>query len=505
MTSGTPFIEMRGIVKEFPGVRALNDVSLEVRPGEVHVLLGENGAGKSTLIKVLSGVYAPDRGEIRIDGQPVRLRSPHDAQRLGITTIFQEFNLAPDLTVAANVFLGREPTRRGLAGVLDRRKLLDETRAVLAALDFQIAPDAVVKRLGVAEQQMVEIAKALSQRARLIVMDEPTATLSTREIEHLFKTIRDLRRQGVSIIYISHRLDEVKALGDRATILRDGAVVGSVEVGDTTTDTLVRMMVGRDLKDKFPKVRVAPGEEALRVEHLTRTGLFHDVSFHVRRGEVLGIAGLVGSKRTETVRAVFGADPHDEGRILIHGRPVPIASPADAIRNHIALVPEDRKRQGILPSLSVKANITLSALPQFSRWGVLDVRRERARAQELVSSLRIAVPNLERWVHFLSGGNQQKVVIAKWMITKADVFLFDEPTRGIDVGAKVDVYQLMGELVRRGAAIVMISSELPDILGMSDRILVMHEGRVSGEFTSADATEEKILDCALRGARHTAA
>ena len=505
MSSERPFLEMRGIVKEFPGVRALNDASLDVRPGEVHVLLGENGAGKSTLIKVLSGVYTPDRGEIRIDGEPVRLRSPHDAQRVGITTIFQEFNLAPDLTVAANVFLGREPTRRGFPGVVDRKKLLDETRAVLAALDFQIAPGAVVKRLGVAEQQMVEIAKALSQRARLIVMDEPTATLSTREIERLFKTIRDLRRQGVAIIYISHRLDEVKALGDRATILRDGAVAGSVAVGDTSTDTLVRMMVGRDLKDKFPKVEVAPGEEALRVEHLTRKGLFHDVSFQVRRGEILGIAGLVGSKRTETVRAVFGADPHDDGRILIDGRPVLITSPADAIRNHLALVPEDRKRQGILPSLSVKDNITASALPQFSWRGVLDLRRERTRAQELVSSLRIAVPNLDRWVQYLSGGNQQKVVIARWMITQAGVFLFDEPTRGIDVGAKVDVYQLMGELVRRGAAIVMISSELPDILGMSDRVLVMHEGRVAGEFTSAEATEEKILDCALRGARHTAA
>ena len=265
------------------------------------------------------------------------------------------------------------------------------------------------------------------------------------------------------------------------------------------------MMVGRDLKEKFPKVRVEPGEDALRVEHLTRKGLFHDVSFHVRRGEILGIAGLVGSKRTETVRAVFGADPHDGGRILIHGRPVRITGPADAIKNRLALVPEDRKRQGILAFLSVRENITLSALPHFSRWGVLDIRREKARAKELASSLRIAAPNLERWVHYLSGGNQQKVVIAKWMITQADVFLFDEPTRGIDVGAKIDVYQLMGELVRRGAAIVMIASELPDILGMSDRIVVMHEGRVCGEFTASDATEEKLLDCALRGARHTAA
>jgi ribose transport system ATP-binding protein len=504
MLNDTPFLEMRAIVKEFPGVRALNAASLEVRSGEVHVLLGENGAGKSTLIKVLSGVYAPDGGEIRIDGNPVRLRSPHDAQALGITTIFQEFNLAPDLTVAANIFLGREPTRWGAAGVVDRRALVDQTRAVLGALDFQLAPDAIVRHLGVAEQQMVEIAKALSQRARLIVMDEPTATLSAREIERLFRTIRDLKSQGVGIIYISHRLDEVKALGDRATVLRDGAVVGTVAVAETTIDTLVRMMVGRDLKEKYPKIRVEPGEEALRVEHLTRNGVFHDVSFHVRRGEILGVAGLVGSKRTETVRAVFGADRHDSGRILVHGEPVAITKPADAIRHRLALVPEDRKAQGIVATMSVRENITLSALPQFSRWGILDIRREKARAKEFVSSLRIAAPNLERWVHYLSGGNQQKVVIAKWMTTEADVFLFDEPTRGIDVGAKVDVYQLMGELVRRGAAIVMIASELPDILGMSDRILVMHEGRVCGEFTSAEATEEKILECAL-GARHSAA
>ena len=492
-----PLLEMRGIDKRFPGVQALNDVSLDLHLGEVHVLLGENGAGKSTLIKVLSGAYPPDSGEIRLDGQPVRLGTPHDAQVLGISTIYQEFNLAPDMSVADNVFLGREPMWSRTLGIVDKKKLIDQTRKLLDSLDVQIAPEAIVKELGVAQQQMVEIAKALSLDARIIVMDEPTAALTSHEIDRLFETIRELKRRGVAIIYISHRLDEVKALGDRATILRDGACVGTVLVAETPLEDLVRMMVGRDLKDKFPKIHVEPGEEALRVEHLTRKGVLRDVSFHVRRGEILGIAGLVGSRRTETARAIFGADELDGGRIFVHGKPVEIRTPADAIRNRIALVPEDRKRHGIVAHLSVRANITLSALSQFSRRGFLDIESEKTRAREYASSLRIATPDLERWVLYLSGGNQQKVVIAKWLSTNADVFLFDEPTRGIDVGAKVEVYQLMGQLVKRGAAIVMISSELPDILGMSDRILVMREGQVCGEFERHEATEENILDCAI--------
>jgi len=357
-----------------------------------------------------------------------------------------------------------------------------------------------VSDLGIAQQQMVEIAKALSLDARIIVMDEPTAALTSHEINRLFETIQELKRRGVAIIYISHRLEEVKAVGDRATILRDGACMGTVPVAETPLNELVRMMVGRDLQDKFPKIHVDPGEEALRVERLTRRGVLHDVSFHVRQGEILGIAGLVGSKRTETARAIFGADRLDGGRIFVHGRRVEIKTPADAIRNRIALVPEDRKRHGIVAYLSVRENITLSALAQFSRRGFLDIQGEKTRAREYASSLRIATPDLERWALYLSGGNQQKVVIAKWLSTNAEIFLFDEPTRGIDVGAKVEVYQLMGQLVKRGAAIVMISSELPDILGMSDRILVMRKGRVCGEFERHAATEAKILDCALGGA-----
>ncbi len=495
-----PLLELRGIVKRFPGVLALNGVNFTVQAGEVHVLLGENGAGKSTLIKILSGVYLPDAGDILCDGRPVAIRNPRDAQTVGISTIYQELNLVPDMTVAENIFLGREPMRVRRLGIVDRKELVRQARKLLAALNLQIDPQAVVKRLGIAQQQMVEIAKALSISSRVIVMDEPTAVLTAHEIDQLFAAIAALKQRGVAIVYISHRLDEVKTLGDRATVLRDGAWVSTVRVADTSIDQLIRMMVGRDLKDKFPKLPIAPGEEILRVEHLTRTGVLHDISLHVRRGEVLGIAGLVGAGRTELARAIFGADAFDGGRILLHGQPVEITSPADAIRNGIALVPEDRKRQGILAHLSIKHNITLSALGNFSRTGFINLRREHSHAEEYAAAMRIASPDLERWVHYLSGGNQQKVVIAKWLSSQADIFLFDEPTRGIDVAAKVEVYQLMGELLKRGAGIVMISSELPEILGMSDRIVVMRGGRVCGEFLRSEATQENILDRALRGA-----
>ena len=495
-----PFLEAHGIVKRFPGVVALNGVSFDIRAGETHALLGENGAGKSTLIKTIAGVYHADAGEIRIDGHPARIRNPHDAQALGISTIYQEFTLAPDMTVAENIFLGREPLKVRALSIVDRRELIRRTREVLASLDLQIDPEATVKHLGVAQQQMVEIAKALSLDARLIIMDEPTATLTSHEIDRLFGTIVRLKQRSVAILYVSHRLEEVKGIADRATILRDGIYVATVQVASTTIDEMIRLMVGRDLKDKFPKVTVEPGEEVLRVEELTRNGILHGVSFHVRRGEIVGIAGLVGARRTETARAIFGADPIDSGRIFLHGKPVRVRTPADAIANRVALVPEDRKRHGIFGSLSVRENVVLSGLRHFSRNGLLDLRSERRRAQEFVSSLRVATTDIEKWVRDLSGGNQQKVVIAKWLNTNAELFLFDEPTRGIDVGGKIEVYRLMGELVSRGAAIVMISSELPEILGMSDRILVMREGRICGEFDRAGATEENILNCALRGA-----
>jgi ribose transport system ATP-binding protein len=505
MSDATPFLELHGIVKRFPGVLALNGVGLEVHAGEVHALIGENGAGKSTLIKITAGVYQPDAGEIRIDGRPVRIRNPHDAQALGISTIFQEFTLAPDMTVAENIFLGREPLRIRALSIIDRRELVRRTRDVLTSLNLPIDPEATVKHLGVAQQQMIEIAKALSLDARLIIMDEPTATLTSHEIDRLFEAIDRLQRRGVAVVYVSHRLDEVKAICGRATILRDGTYVATVPVASTTVDEIIRLMVGRNLKDKFPKIAIEPREEVLRVEQLTRKGVLHGISFSVRRGEIVGIAGLVGSKRTETARAIFGADPIDSGRVVLRGKPVKVRTPADAIANRVALVPEDRKRQGIFAVLTVRENMVLSALRKFSRNGILDLRSEKRRAQELVSALRVATPDVEKRVLELSGGNQQKVVIAKWLNTDAEVFLFDEPTRGIDVGGKIEVYRLMGDLLARGAAIVMISSELPEILGMSDRILVMREGRICGEFARSDATEENILNCALRGASDSAA
>ena len=501
MADSPPFLELRGIVKRFPGVVALDGVNLDVRAGEVHALLGENGAGKSTLIKTIAGVYRPDAGEMLVEGRIASIRRPHDAQALGISTIYQEFTLAPDMTVAENIFLGREPLRIGAPlSIVDRTALVRRTREVLASLDLQIDAEAAVKHLGVAQQQMVEIAKALSLDARLIIMDEPTATLTAHEIERLFAAIARLKQRGVAVIYVSHRLDEVKAICDRATILRDGAYVATVPVAATSIDEMIRLMVGRDLKDKFPKAAVGARDEVLRVENLTRRGVLHGVSFSVRRGEIVGIAGLVGSKRTETARAIFGADPLDGGRIFLHGKEVTVRTPADAIANRIALVPEDRKRHGIFASLSVWENIVVSALGRFSRAGLLDLRTVKRHAQEFVASLRVATPDLDKRVLELSGGNQQKVVIAKWLNTNAELFLFDEPTRGIDVGGKIEVYKLMGDLLARGAAIVMISSELPEILGLSDRVLVMRDGRICGEFTRAEATEETILNCALRGA-----
>ena len=373
---------MRGIVKHFPGVLALKGVDLGVRPAEVHVLLGENGAGKSTLIKVLSGVYPPDAGEVLFEGTPVHIRSPHDAQKLGVSTIYQEFNLVPEMSVAENIFLGREPLLNRRLGIVDRGKLFRQTREVLSKFDIQVAPETIVKRLGIAQQQMVEIAKALSLNARVIVMDEPTAVLTAHEIEHLFKMIHDFRQRGISIIYISHRLEEVKRIGDRATILRDGAVVGTVQVAATPVDELIRMMVGRDLKDKFPKLTVEPGEEVLRVENLRRKGVLHGVSFHLRRGEILGVAGLVGSRRTEMARAIFGVDKIDGGNIFLRGKRTEIKSPSQAIRERVALVPEDRKRQGIVPTLSVKHNVTLSMIKRFARLGLLNLASEKKAAQK---------------------------------------------------------------------------------------------------------------------------
>ena len=487
---------MRRITKRYPGVVALDGVDFEVRRGEVHVLLGENGAGKSTLVKILAGAVRRDSGTIMIDGQECPLATPRKAQQAGVSIIYQELNLVPHLSAAENIFLGREPGGR-VPGVLDQARLFREAGQLLQDLELVIDPRAVVARLGVAEQQMVEVAKALSLEARILVMDEPTSALTARETTRLFEVIRLLRVRGVAVIYISHRMEELFQIGDRVTVLRDGRGIGTRDVDATTMGELVHMMVGRDLAEKFPKQRLAPGAEVLRVEGLTRHGVLDHISFALRRGEVLGLGGLMGAGRSKLARALFGADPVDAGRIWIKGREVAIRSPEEAIRLGLGFLTEDRKRQGLVLCLNVVENTCLASLDRFSVGGVMQARREHGETARLSSDLQVKTPSLSQRVVNLSGGNQQKVVLAKWLCREADILLFDEPTRGIDVGAKVEIYQLINHLAAEGRAILMISSELPEILGMSDRILVMNRGRITGEFAAGQATPEAILRCAL--------
>ncbi len=488
-------LQMREIDKSFPGVRALRGVSLQLARGEVLALVGENGAGKSTLIKTLAGAHMPDAGEILIGGKPVRMTSPHLAQLAGVSVIYQEFNLIPDLTVCENIFLGREKTRGGLI----RSSLeTDEAQALFQRVGLAIDPQARCRDLSVAQQQTVEIAKALSLNARILVMDEPTAALADKEVEHLFATIRELKNDGLGIIYISHRLDEIFAIADRVMVLRDGRHVGTEPIDQVSRDALIEMMVGRTLESEFPKHAAQPGPERLRVEALCRGKWVRGVSFAARGGEVLGLAGLAGAGRTETMRIVFGADRPDSGTIKVDGQPVSIRNPRDAIARRICLLTEDRKTQGLILKHSVRDNFGLPNLDRY-RWGpFLDHRRERAEAAQYIEELKIKVPSQDQLVANLSGGNQQKVVLAKWLARNADIVIFDEPTRGIDVGAKYEIYLLMNRLVAEGKAVIMISSELPELLGMSDRIIVMHEGEVKGEITDvAHATQEQILSMAM--------
>lgn len=500
----TALLRMEGISKFFPGVQALQGVHLEVYPGECLALVGENGAGKSTLMKILSGVYLPDEGHLELDGSPVRLSTPHQAQELGISIIYQEFNLMPNLTVMENVYIGREPDR---AGFVRRQVMERQTRELLDQLGVRLRPDAVVRDLSVADQQMVEIAKALSTNARLVIMDEPTSALSETEVTALLQLVRQLKARGLGIIFITHRLDEVFQICDRITVLRDGQNVGEAPMDEVDPDWIVRMMVGRELGDLFQKEAAAVAVDAapaLEVRGLSRTGsvrdssaiVLEDVHLTVRSGEIVGLAGLVGSGRTEVVRAIFGADPYDRGEILIDGTPVQIRSPRDAIRHGIGLVPEDRKAQALVLDLTVRENISLARLGRLVRAGFVRFRRERQLARELVERLHIRTPSLEQQVVNLSGGNQQKVVIAKWLALRPRVLILDEPTRGIDIGAKAEVHHLMSELASQGVAILMISSELPEVLGMSDRVVVMRQGRIAGELSRDEATQERIMGLA---------
>lgn len=486
---------MSGIDKSFPGVHALQDVDLALARGEVLALVGENGAGKSTLIKILGGAYQPDNGKILLHGKDTRMSSPTIAQKEGVSIIYQEFNLVPALTVRENIFLGQEIMKRGFIDASEERR---RAVALFERIGIPIDPDAMCSELTVAQQQAVEIAKALSVNAEIIVMDEPSAALAQQEVEHLFEIIRDLKKQGIGIIYISHRLEEIFEVADRVMVLRDGKLVDTEQVSAIDRNDLIEMMVGRPLESEFPKRNLAIGSERLRAECLCRGRALHEVSFCVHAGEILGFAGLVGAGRTETMRVIFGADRAERGRIFIDGKETDIKSPRDAMRNGICLLTEDRKGQGLVLTHSARENFGLPNLRQFERGPFLSKRLEREKFVGYINTLRIKLSDQEQQAENLSGGNQQKVVLSKWLARNADIIIIDEPTRGIDVGAKYEIYQLMNQLTAEGKAIIMISSELPEILGMSDRIIVMHEGRVKGEITAvAEATQEDVLRLAV--------
>ncbi|MCM3270964.1 sugar ABC transporter ATP-binding protein [Paenibacillus elgii] len=499
----TYLLEMNDISKSFPGVRVLDKVTFNLTGGEVHALMGENGAGKSTLMKILGGIHRRDGGTVILKGTPCEIASPSMAQSLGIAMIHQELNLIPHLTVMENIFLGREFTY-GRSGMINWGKMRQESVRFLSQLGLAIDPGIIAGELSVGQQQMIEIAKALSMNAEILVLDEPTAALTDREIEALFTVIESLKAKGVGMIYISHRMEEIFRICDRVTVMRDGHTVGTDRVADTNIDKLVKMMVGREIKDRFPKIDVSVGEPKLEVKGLSLPGKLQDISFAVRSGEIVGIAGLMGAGRTELAKALFGVTPARQGEIRVDGRPVAIRKPVDAIRAGIALVTEDRKDEGLLLNLSVKDNISLPNLKDVSSFGFVSRSKETGISERLISQLLIKTPNSEQKVGSLSGGNQQKVVIGKWLETNPQVFILDEPTRGVDIGAKKEIYDLMNQLISRGVAILMISSELPEVLGMSDRILVMHEGRIAGEFARGEATQEKIMHCATGGGKHHA-
>ncbi len=490
-----PLLKMSGIHKRFPGVHALKGVDLSLEKGEVLALMGENGAGKSTLMKVLGGAHLPDDGSIQIEGEQVIIESPMKARALGISMIYQEFNLIPALSAVENVFLGQEITRNGL---IQREEEKQKTLELLAKLGMDFNPDTPCRRLSIAQQQSIEIARALLLNAKILVLDEPSAVLTLREVEKLFEIIRHLKAQGLGLIYIGHRLDEIFEIADRTLIMRDGSCVGNMPVSNCSRHSLIEMMVGRELKDEFPENQSRPGKTKLEVTHMSRGRSVQNVSLKVRSGEILGLAGLVGAGRTELVRLIFGADKRETGEIKLDGRTLPIRNPREAIAAGIGLLTEDRKLQGLVLPHSLKENFTLPNLNRFAPTGFINAKLERMEFQKYAGKMRLKFSGETQKAGQLSGGNQQKLVIAKWMARHCEVLIFDEPTRGIDVGAKFEIYQLMHELAAQGKAIIMISSELPEILGMADRIIVMHEGKVTGEISDAKtSSQEEIMQYAV--------
>lgn len=490
-------LSIEGIRKEFPGVVALDDVRLKIKRGTVHALMGENGAGKSTLMKIIAGIYQPDAGTIRLRGEEVVLKSPLDALEQGVAMIHQELALMNSMTVAENIWIRREPKNR--LGLIDHSKMVAMTTELFSRLNIVLDPRSQVSELTVAQKQMVEIARAVSYNSSVLIMDEPTSALTEREVEHLFKIIRDLRSRGIGIVYITHKMNELFEIADEFTVFRDGKFVGSHSSKDVTRDDIIRMMVGRDITDMFPKVDCPIGDVILKVEGLTLDGVFHDISFELRRGEILGMAGLVGSKRSNVAEALFGVCPANSGEILIDGQRVSISSPQEAMAHGLAFLTEDRKETGCFLELDCLENIQTALITRdHVRAGFVDQPTVTRLAEDMAAKLRVKTPNLQEKVENLSGGNQQKLLIARWLLTKPRILILDEPTRGIDVGAKSEIHRLITGLAADGVAVLMISSELPEVLGMSDRIMVMHEGRVAGFLDRTEATQVTIMNLAAR-------
>ena len=494
---GEELLAVEGVRKEFPGVVALDDVQFKLKAGTVHALMGENGAGKSTLMKIIAGIYTPDKGTLRLRGQEVTLRGPLDALEQGIAMIHQELNLMAYMTVAENIWIRREP--RNAFGIIDHAKMNRMTRELFQRLNIKIDPEVEVGTLTVAARQMVEIAKAVSYDSDVLIMDEPTSALTETEVAHLFEIIRDLRKQGIGIVYITHKMNELFEIADEFSVFRDGKYVGTHASTDVTRDDIIRMMVGREITNMFPKEEVPIGETVLEVENLTLPGVFHDISFTVRSGEILGLAGLVGSGRSNVAEALFGVRPATSGRISIRGQEVAIKSPVDAMKHGMAFLTEDRKETGCFLILEVLENMQMAVLQDSHvRMGFVDQAGVNRRCEEMKGALRIKTPTLYERIENLSGGNQQKVLIARWLLTKPKILILDEPTRGIDVGAKAEIHRLISRLAGEGVAVIMISSELPEVLGMSDRIMVMHEGHKTGILDRAEADQVRIMELAAR-------
>ena len=495
--AGPYVLEIEGIRKEFPGVVALDNVQFRLKPGTVHALMGENGAGKSTLMKIIAGIYTPDRGTIRLSGEEVELKGPLDALERGIAMIHQELALMTWMTVAENIWIRREP--KNAFGLIDHAEMARRTQALFDQLGIRISPSAEISPLTVAQRQMVEIAKAVSYESDVLIMDEPTSAITESEVEHLFRIIRDLKAKGVGIVYITHKMNELFEIADEFSVFRDGTYVGTHASSDVTRDDIIRMMVGREITEMFPKEEAAIGDVILKVENLSLPGVFHDISFELHRGEILGLAGLVGSGRTNVAEAIFGVTPATTGTIRVDGRTVSIASPADAMREGMALLTEDRKDTGCFLQLSILENMQIAALHQgHVKAGFVEETAMEGLCEEMRQRLRVKTPNLEERIENLSGGNQQKVLIARWLLTKPRILILDEPTRGIDVGAKAEIHRLISRLAQDGVAVIMISSELPEVLGMSDRIMVMHEGHMTGILDRAEADQVKIMELAAR-------